>query len=327
VVPVLDRPLLRFQLDLLAKAGVSEVVFSIGYQPDKIQAVFGDGRSLGLQIHYVVEDHPLGTGGAVKFAEPHLDDTTIVFNGDVLTDVDLQSVVLGHRAARAAATIVLTPVENPAAYGLVEVSPGNRVSRFIEKPDPAQITTDTINAGIYILETETLALIPEAVPHSIERGFFPDLLRRGDHVAAHVHRGYWIDIGTPARYRQVQHDLLERHLAAPLTAEPRGEGFVEPDAVVHPSARLEGSFYIGRRCHVAAGARVSEAAVLLDDVRIDEEAEVAGSVLWGGCQVGARARLEGALLARQVRVGRSATLGAGTILGEGAQIPDHSHTG
>jgi NDP-sugar pyrophosphorylase family protein len=236
-------------------------------------------------------------------------------------------VVLGHRAARAAATIVLTPVENPAAYGLVEITPAQRVSRFIEKPSPDQISTNTINAGIYILQTETLSLIPEAAPHSIERGFFPDLLQRGDHVGAHVHRGYWVDIGTPAKYRQVHRDLLETRLAAPLTAEPRGEGFVEPDAVVHPSARLEGTFYVGRRCHVAAGARVTDAAVLLDDVRLDEQAEVAGSVLWAGCQVGAGARLEGALLARQVRVGRSATLGGGTILGEGAEIPDHSRTG
>jgi NDP-sugar pyrophosphorylase family protein len=323
----LDRPLLRFQLDLLARAGVHEVVFSIGYQPDKIQAVFGDGRSLGCRIRYAVEDRPLGTGGALKFAQPHLDETTVVFNGDVLTDVDLAAVVAGHCAAGAAATIVLTPVENPAAYGLVEITPAQRVSRFIEKPSPDQISTNTINAGIYILQTETLSLIPEAAPHSIERGFFPDLLQRGDHVGAHVHRGYWVDIGTPAKYRQVHRDLLETRLAAPLTAEPRGEGFVEPDAVVHPSARLEGTFYVGRRCHVAAGARVTDAAVLLDDVRLDEQAEVAGSVLWAGCQVGAGARLEGALLARQVRVGRSATLGGGTILGEGAEIPDHSRTG
>ncbi len=327
VVPVLDRPLLRYQLDLLARAGVTEVVFSIGYQPDKIQAVFGDGRSLGCRIRYAVEDRPLGTGGALKFAEPHLDETTVVFNGDVLTDVDLEAVVAGHRAARAAATIVLTPVENPAAYGLVETTTAHRVSRFIEKPGPEQITTNTINAGIYILQTETLALIPEAVPHSIERGFFPDLLQRGDHVAAHVHRGYWIDIGTPAKYRQVHRDLLETRLAAPLTAKPQGGGLVEPDAVVHPSARLEGAFYIGRRCQVAAGARVTDAAVLLDDVHLGEGAEVAGSVLWPGCQVAAGARLEGALLARRVSVGRSVTIGSGTILGEGALLPDHSRTG
>jgi NDP-sugar pyrophosphorylase family protein len=173
VVPVVDRPFLRHQLDLLASAGVNEIVFSVAYRPERVQAVFGDGRALGKRIHYAIEAMPLGTGGAVKNAESHLDDVTIVFNGDVLTDVDLPAVVRGHRESGAAATLVLTPVPNPAAYGLVETDAAGRVLRFIEKPDPSQITTDTINAGIYVLQTSTLELMPKAVNHSIERAFFP----------------------------------------------------------------------------------------------------------------------------------------------------------
>src|SRR6185295_18742725 len=207
VVPVVDRPFLRHQLDLLASAGVHEIVFSVAYRPENVQAVFGDGRALGRRIHYAIEDTPLGTGGAVKNAEPHLDDVTVVFNGDVLTDVDLPAVVRGHRESGARATLVLTPVPNPAAYGLVETDPSGRVTRFIEKPtDPSQITTDTINAGIYVLDTSTLALMPAAQNLSIERVFFPGLLGRGDLVRAWVHRGYWIDIGTPEKYLQVHRD-------------------------------------------------------------------------------------------------------------------------
>src|SRR5688572_9359983 len=143
--PVADRPLLRHQLDLLGRAGVHEVVFSLAYQPERIQAVFGDGSAFGTKIHYAVEDTPLGTGGAVKNAEPHLDSTTVVFNGDILIDVDLEKVVADHKRLKAAATIVLTPVENPSAYGLVETDADGRVKRFTEKPkDPSQITTNNI---------------------------------------------------------------------------------------------------------------------------------------------------------------------------------------
>src|SRR3954464_1948228 len=143
VVPVVDRPFLAHQLDLLATVGVKEIVFSVAYQPERVEAVFGDGGLFGCRIRYAVEETPLGTGGAVKNAERHLDDVTIVFNGDVLTDVDLTGVVRSHRQSGARATLVLTPVPNPAAYGLVETDASGRVRSFIEKPtDPSQITTD-----------------------------------------------------------------------------------------------------------------------------------------------------------------------------------------
>ena len=228
VVPVVDRPFLRHQLDLLARVGISEIVFSVAYQPERIQAVFGDGTSLGRRIHYAIEETPLGTGGAVKNAESHLDDTTVVFNGDVLTDVDLPAVVRAHRESGAKATLVLTPVPNPAAYGLVETDASGRVKSFIEKPsDPSQITTDTINAGIYVLDTSTLALMPRGENHSIERAFFPALLRRGDLVRAWVHRGYWIDIGTPEKYLQVHRDILGARFPVEIEGTPaRADGSI-----------------------------------------------------------------------------------------------------
>src|SRR5688572_24448181 len=153
VVPVVDRPFLNHQLDLLGRVGVEDVVFSLAYQPDRVRAVFGDGAAAGKRIRYAVEETPLGTGGAVKNAEQWLDETTLVFNGDVLTDVDLPAVIDQHRRTRSAATLVLAPVPNPAAYGLVEFDADGRVGRFVEKPDASQITTDTINAGIYVLDT------------------------------------------------------------------------------------------------------------------------------------------------------------------------------
>ena len=326
VVPVVDRPFLLHQLDLLASAGVKEVVFSVAYRPERVQSVFGDGSTLGRTIHYAVEDSPLGTGGAVKNAEGHLDGTTIVFNGDILTDVDLPAVVRRHREAKASATLVLTPVPNPAAYGLVEFDKDGRILRFIEKPDPSQITTDTINAGIYVLEKETLSLMPAGVNHSIERAFFPALLARGDHVAAYVHRGYWIDIGTPEKYLQVHRDILRGRFPVELRGQAAGGGWTNGASAVSPDARMEGPFYVGPGCRIEAGARIGPDAVLIGDVTVGEGATVRDSVLWKGAQVAAGARVEGALLGQSARVGKSAIAGPGAVLGEGTVLSDFTRT-
>jgi NDP-sugar pyrophosphorylase family protein len=324
-VPVVDRPFLSHQLDMLGRAGVSEVIFSVAYRPERIRAVFGEGTP-AQRIRYVVEETPLGTGGAVKNAEPWLDDTTLVLNGDILTDVDLDVLVALHRERRAAATLLLTPVANPCAYGLVETDADGRIRRFTEKPRPEEITTDTINAGIYVLETRALELMPAGVNHSIERGFFPALLGRGDYVAAHVHGGYWIDIGTPEKYLQVHRDILHQDFPVELRGVARAGGWIAADAYVDPSARLEAPFFIGPGCRVEAEAHVGPETTLVQDVHLGAGCHVARSVLWAGVQVGAHAQVEGALLAQRVRVGCHASVTGGAVLGEGSQLGDYSRT-
>jgi len=327
VVPVVDRPFLSHQLDLLATVGVTEIVFSVAYRPQRIQAVFGDGSARGCRIHYAVEETPLGTGGAVKNAETFLDDTTIVFNGDVLTDVDLAGVVRGHRESAAKATLVLTPVPNPAAYGLVETDADGRVKSFIEKPtDPAQITCDTINAGIYVLDTSTLSLMPPAENHSIERAFFPTLLRRGDLVRGWIHRGYWIDIGTPEKYLQVHRDILRGRFPVAIEGDARNGGWVHAEARIQEGATLEGPFYIGPRCRVAAGAHVGPDAVLTRNVTVRTGASVRDSVVWDSTTLAESSTADGALLASRVRVGAFARIGPGAVLGESSLVSDFSRT-
>jgi NDP-sugar pyrophosphorylase family protein len=326
VVPIVDRPLLQHQLDLLSTVGVNEIVFSVAYKPERVQRVFGDGSGSGCRIHYAVEDTPLGTGGAVRNALAHLDELTIVFNGDILTDVDLPAVVDLHRRSKASATLVLTPVPNPAAFGLVETEGDGRVRRFVEKPDPSQITTDTINAGIYVLDTATLELIPEAVNHSIERGFFPALIGRGDRVMAHVHRGYWIDIGTPAKYLQVHRDILAGRFPVGLRGHAQAGGFVASSASVAPGARLTPPFFVGHGCSVAAGASLGPDAVLVSNVELAPGCQVTDSVLWDYASVGSEACVSGALLGHGVRVGAHARVEPGAVLGEGSTISDFSRS-
>src|SRR5215831_6025625 len=169
IVPIFDRPFLHYQLDLLKQVPeIDEVILSLNYQPRRIEEIFGDGSAAGMGLRYVVEPAPLGTAGAVRYAGESLHESVVVFNGDVLTEVDLAAVIRLHRERRAKATIVLTPVENPSAYGLVETDANGNIRRFIEKPKPEEITTNRINAGIYVLEPDTFDRIPSEVPWSIE---------------------------------------------------------------------------------------------------------------------------------------------------------------
>ena len=210
IVPIFDRPFLYYQIDVLKRLPeIKEVILSMNYQPQRIQTAIGDGEEIGLPIRYLVEPSPRGTGGAVKFAEPFLDDTTIVFNGDVLCQIDIAAVLRLHRERRAKATIVLVPVGNPMAYGLVETDGEGNVRQFLEKPKPDEITCNTINAGVYILEPDTFDRIPPHTKYSIERTYFPSLIDGGETFLAYIHKGYWLDIGTP---QSEEIEVIERFI-------------------------------------------------------------------------------------------------------------------
>src|ERR1700681_310685 len=233
IVPIFERPFLHYQLDLLKQVPeIDQVILSLNYQPRRIEEIFGAGTDAALSIRYVVEPVPLGTAGAVRYAGESLHESVVVFNGDVLTEVDLAAVIRLHRERKAKATIVLTPVANPTAYGLVETDGQGNVRRFLEKPKADEITCDTINAGIYVLEPDTFDRIPKDTPWSIERSFFPSLIERADTFVAYVYRGYWIDIGTPEKYMQVHRDIFDgRYQAAPLAGGPSAS-WISPNARV-----------------------------------------------------------------------------------------------
>jgi NDP-sugar pyrophosphorylase family protein len=325
VVPVLDRPFLRFQLDLLRKAGIVDIVLCVAFRPEKIRAILGDGENDGVRLTYILESTPLGTGGAVKNAEGGLGERVVVMNGDVLADMDLHEVLGLHENTGASATIVLHPVDNPSAYGLVETHADGRVQRFVEKPKAEEITTNKINAGLYVLETRTLSLMPKGVPYSIERGYFPSLIASGERVQAHTHAGYWIDIGTHEKYLQVHLDLLSGRFPHSIRASPHGRGFVDRTATIDPTAVLDGTFYVGPGSHVGPGSRIEDGTTLTANVRV-LGATVRRSVVWGGTEIGEGSTVEGALLANGVRIGRHCRVLSGAALGHGTILTDHART-
>jgi NDP-sugar pyrophosphorylase family protein len=325
IVPIFDRPFLQFQLDLIKKVPeIDEVILSLNYQPRRIEEIFGDGGDSGLALRYMVEPSPLGTAGAIRFAADALRDSVVVFNGDVLTEIDLQAVIALHRARKARATIVLTPVENPSAYGLVETDAESNILRFLEKPDPDQITTDMINAGIYVLEPDTFDRIPSDVPWSIERSFFPSLIERRETFVAYVYRGYWIDIGTLEKYMQVHRDIMAgRYQAPPFTAGGSG-ACVAPSARVEEGATIEAPCFIDEEAVVKAGARIGPNSVVGRHCHVEERAIVERSIVWANTRISQEAVVRDAILGRHCHIGRNAVVQAGTALGDKSVVTDYS---
>ena len=326
IVPIFNRPFLRYQLDLLKKVPeIDEVVLSLNYQPRRIEEIFGDGGDSGLGIRYVVEPAPLGTAGAIRYAGESLRESVVVFNGDVLTEVDLGAVIALHRERRARATIVLTPVENPAAYGLVETDEQGNIRRFLEKPTAAEITCNTINAGIYVLEPETFDRIPKDTPWSIERSFFPSLIERGETFVAHIDRGYWIDIGTPEKYIQVHRDIMDgRCQAAPFSQMTSSRSWIAPDARVEEGATVEGPCFIDEGAIVKAGARIGPYSVIGRQCHIEEQAVVEQAIVWANSRISQEAVVRGAILGRHCHIGRNVVLEHGVVLGDKSVVTDYS---
>jgi NDP-sugar pyrophosphorylase family protein len=326
IVPIFGRAFLHYQIDLVRQVPeIDEVILSLNYQPRRIREVFGDGRELGIKISYVVEPNPLGTGGAIKYATGSYGDTIVVFNGDVMTQVPLADVIRQHRERKAKATIVLTPVENPTAYGLVETDAESNVRRFLEKPKLEEITCDTINAGVYILEPDTFDRIPKDTAWSIERSYFPSLVERQETFVAYVYRGYWIDIGTPEKYVQVHHDIMDRRFVAePFGSHPRGLAHVAPDAKVEEGAVIEGPCFIDDGAVVKAGARILPYSVVGKHAVVEEGAVVDGSVIWPGGRIAKDALVRGAILGRHCHIGRNAVVGEGVVMGDKSAVTDYS---
>ncbi|MCW3063975.1 MAG: Nucleotidyl transferase, partial [Solirubrobacterales bacterium] len=314
VVPLVDRPFLAYMLEWLAGHGVDDVVLSCGFMADGVRNVLADGSGFGLSLRYVEEERPLGTGGAIKHAEPLLQERFFVLNGDVLTDIDLTAQLAQHERTGARGTLALIGVEDPSAYGLVRLADDHAVTDFLEKPSPDQIDTNLISAGAYVLERSVLELMPEVGPCSIEREIFPNLIGRG--LYGFPADGYWLDIGTPERYLQATFDILDGAVTTKV-GDRMGEGFRALGADVDAQGRIIPPALVERGATVGSGAIVGPLVVLGDHASIGPHTRVERSVVLAGAEVGAHCTLSGCVVAPGVRIGDHCTVADGVVLGEG----------
>ncbi len=299
MLPVIDRPMLEHVIAGLARHGVDEVVLSLGYREDVFREAYPDGECAGVALKYAVEPEPLDTAGAVRFAAEAagIDETFIVVNGDVFTDLDVSSVWRRHHEVGAEGTIALTPVDDPSRYGVVPTDAEGKVLGFVEKPPREEAPTNWINAGTYVLEPSVLQRIETGRKVSIERETFPAIVADGGLWAVRS-EAYWVDAGTPATYVQIQLDLLDGLRGDPVDG-------VADDASIDPSAVID-------RSVVMSGARIGANAVVRDSVVsmgavVRDGALIEDSVVGPGAVVGTGSRLTGL-----------------SMLGDGASVDDHA---
>ncbi len=327
MVPVMNRPLMEYSVELLKEHGVTDIKVTLQYQPEQIMEHFGDGRKFGVNFHYFIEDHPLGTAGSVKNASGQLDETFIVISGDALTDFNLTQAVEYHRHQGAAATLVLTAVNNPLEYGVVLIDDRGKIKRFLEKPGWSEVFSDTVNTGIYILEPEVLDLIPPERDVDFSKDVFPEMLKQNLPLQGCVLDGFWCDIGDLREYCRAHRRVLQGKVKIKINAAQVEQGvWAEKGATISSLARLTGPIYLGKGCTIENGAQVMEETVLGSYTLVGERATVKRGITWERACLGKGSALRGgvlctaAILAPRAAVFEEAVVGDRSIVQEGAVI-------
>jgi mannose-1-phosphate guanylyltransferase len=321
IVRLVDRPFIAFMLEWLRGHGIDDVIMSCGFLADSVREVLGDGSQLGIRLRFVEEPEPRGTAGALKLAEPMLEERFLMLNGDVLTDIDLTAQIAQHEASGARATLALVPVPDPSAYGVVILREDSSVSEFVEKPSPDSVKSNLISAGAYVLEREILDLIAPDRNVSIEREVWPRLVGNG--LYGFASDGYWLDIGTPERYLQGTFDILEGNVQSAVHERLGSDWLlVDENAKVHgravPPAVLE------RGVSVAEGAHVGSLVVLAQDVSVGAGASVERAVVLEGTQIGESCELRDCIVGARCRIGVGTKISGGAVLGDGVNIGAHN---
>lgn len=332
MVPVGNRPMMEHIVELLRTHGVTDLISILYFQPEHITSHFGDGSAFGVRMQYVTADADYGTAGAVRNAYDLIgDERIIVISGDVLTDFDLSAAVREHEGRGAEATIALTSVENPLAFGIVILERASgRIARFLEKPTWGEVFSDTINTGIYILEPSALQRIPVKTNYDFSKDLFPRMLREKADLYGHVAHGYWRDIGNLDEYRRAHEDILAGAVKVNIAGEAiKSDGatlWKEASARIGPDARLNGTVIVGRDVYIGANVTLDNVIVGADS-QIGDSAQLSHMVLWQGCFAGAESRLSESVCASGVRVGKAALVRENCILSDRCEVGDYAIVG
>lgn len=319
MLPTAGVPFLSHLLARIKAAGITHVVLGTSFKAEVFEDYFGDGADLGLEIEYVVEDKPLGTGGGIRNVYDKLRaNTVMVFNGDVLGGTDLGGILDAHHAKNADLTMHLVRVPDPRAFGCVPTDAEGRVSAFLEKTEDPP--TDQINAGCYVFRRELIGEIPADRVVSVERETFPRLLEEGRRVFGYVDNAYWRDMGTPSDFVRGSSDLVRGIAPSPLLEGKTGECLVDESAGVSDGALLLGGTVIGRGTEIGAGCRLDD-TVVFDGVTIEPGAVIEDSIIGHGARIGANVRITGCVIGEGAQIGARCELRDGMRVWPGVVIP------
>ncbi|MFC2025003.1 sugar phosphate nucleotidyltransferase [Chloroflexota bacterium] len=318
IVPVLNIPFLEHVIRHLSQHQIKDIILAQGHLSRSIEGYFGDGSQFGVRLTYLVEDIPLGTAGAIKNAESYLDEPFLVLNGDIFTDLDVTAMINFHRERKAKATIALTPVDDPTSYGLIETNTEGRVTRFLEKPSWNEVTTNMINAGTYVLESQILAQIPPATEVSIEKETFPQLLAQEVPVYAYHSPCYWLDMGTPEKYLQLHRDMLSGRCQQCVLA-PGEEVLIGEQSDIHPTAQIKGPVVIGASCSIGRQVKIIGPVVIGTGCTILEGSVIENSVIWRNIRLESHVKLKNSVIADNCCL-KADSICLGSVLGDNVTV-------
>lgn len=326
MVPVMNKPIMEHIIDLLKKHGIKDIGITLMYLPQKIKDYFGDGSNFGVNLHYFLEDSPLGTAGSVKNAKDFLDDTFVVISGDALTDMDLTKAIKFHKEKKSLATLVLYKVEVPLEYGVVVTNEEGAITRFLEKPSWGEVFSDTANTGTYILEPEALKYFEKGQKFDFSNDLFPMILNDNRPMYGHVTSGYWCDIGDLRAYLQAHYDIMEGKINVNIPGtQLKPNIWVGTGTEIHPEAEINGPCVIGNSCKIGK-AVIENFSVVGNNNIIEENVSVKKSVTWDNNSIQLGSELRGSILCNRINlknfvsIYENAVVGDDTIVNERAII-------
>ncbi|MBU0687024.1 MAG: NDP-sugar synthase [Candidatus Margulisbacteria bacterium] len=322
IVPLVNKPFIFYQVELLLRHGIKDIILNLHYLPEKVQEVIAELEALGAKISVSLELDPLGTAGAVKNAEQFFDDEPLmVFNGDVLTDLDLSALIEFHQTKKAEVTIALTRAEDPKAFGLVVTNSNQKITQFIEKPSASQIVTDTINAGTYIINPKLFSKVPKGKFWMFERSFFPQVLEEGLPMYGYVSDAFWLDCGTPEKYFEAHRAILRRDIKVDIFGEKYEDEVYKGKGVsIAKSVKILGPSVLGNQVKIGEDAYIQDLVVLGEGVEVGAKSNIEHAVIWRGTRIGKEVWIKGAIIGNGCIIEDNAAVGPGVILADGSIV-------
>lgn len=316
MVPVMNKPVMEYTIELLGKHGIKDIAVTLAYLPTVITDYFESGEKWGVNLRYYIEEVPLGTGGSVKNAQEFLDDTFIVISGDALTDLDIQKAIEFHKNKQSKATLVLKRESIPLEYGVIITDDDGRIIRFLEKPSWGEVFSDTINTGIYVLEPEVLDYYKKGDNFDFSKDLFPKLLKDGVPMYGYVTEDYWCDIGDLNSYRQTHFDILDGKVNIDFKCKQVEKGiWVDEDTVMEEGVTIEPPVYIGEGCIVKRGCHIAPYTVVGANCEIGERTSLKKTIIWKNVRIGKDSQCRGTVICGNVNIKNKVHLYENSVIG------------
>lgn len=317
MVPLLNKPLMEYAVERLSESNLKDIYVTLHYLPVVVSGYFEDGSKWNVNLKYSIEDRPLGTAGGVRAVFDELDDTLVVVSGDLFSDIDFNNILNFHRSKGSAFTMALVAVENPLEFGVALLDSEGRLKRFVEKPGWGEVFSNTINAGIYVIEPEVLELIPKGTEFDFSRDLVPLLLKKGYPVYGYIHNGYWRDIGNTEAYRKVHEELLDNLKGIKIASKPFDNRiYIGNNSAIDATATLIGPVVIGSNVTIKENSIIGPYVVIGDDVIIERGTKIEHSIIWSGSFIGSRSRLNGSIIGEHVTIKSGVYAYEGSVIGD-----------